>query len=45
MDLGGTVPDELLAEVCSSVQETVTKTIPERKKCKKANGYPRRPHK
>ena len=30
------MPEELLAEVCNSVQETVTKTIPKRKKHKKA---------
>ena len=28
------MPEELLAEVCNSVQETVTKTIPKRKKHK-----------
>ena len=30
------MPEELLAEVCNGVQETVTKTIPKRKTCKKA---------
>jgi len=30
------VPEELLMEVCDIVQEAVTKTIPKRKKCKKA---------
>ena len=30
------VPDELWTEVCDTVQETVIKTIPKKKKCKKA---------
>ena len=30
------VPDELWTEVCGIVQEAVTKTIPKKKKCKKA---------
>ena len=30
------VPDELWMEVCDIVQETVIKTIPKKKKCKKA---------
>jgi len=30
------VPDELWAEVCDIVQETGIKTIPKKKKCKKA---------
>ena len=30
------VPDELWMEVCDIVQETGTKTIPKKKKCKKA---------
>ena len=30
------VPDELWNEVCDTVQETVIKTIPMEKKCKKA---------
>ena len=29
-------PEELWMEVCNTVQEVVTKTIPEQKKCKKA---------
>ena len=29
------VPDELWTEVCDIVQETVNKTIPKKKKCKK----------
>ena len=30
------VPEELWMEVCNTVQEAVTKTIPKKKKCKKA---------
>ena len=30
------MPDELWMEVCDIVQETRTKTIPKKKKCKKA---------
>jgi len=30
------VPEELWTEVCDIVQEAVIKTIPEKKKCKKA---------
>ena len=30
------VPEELLTEICNIVQEAVTKTIPKKKKCKKA---------
>ena len=30
------MPEELLTEICNIVQETVTKTIPKKKKCKKA---------
>ena len=30
------VPDELWNEVCDTVQETAIKTIPKKKKCKKA---------
>ena len=36
LDLIDRVPDELWTEVCNSVQEAVTKTIPKKKKCKKA---------
>ena len=35
-DLIHRVPDELLTEVCDVIQETGTKTIPKKKKCKKA---------
>ena len=30
------MPEELWMEACNTVQETVTKTIPKKKKCKKA---------
>ena len=30
------MPDELWTEVCDTVQETGSKTIPKKKKCKKA---------
>ena len=30
------VPEELLMEVCDTVQEAVIKTVPKKKKCKKA---------
>ena len=36
LDLIDTVPEELLTEVCKIVQEAVFKTIPKKKKCKKA---------
>ena len=36
MDLVGRVPEELWTEVCDTVQETGIKTIPRKKKCKKA---------
>ena len=36
LDLIDTVPEELWTEVCDVVQETVIKTIPKEKKCKKA---------
>ena len=36
LDLIDRVPDELSAEVCDIVQETGIKTIPKKKKCKKA---------
>ena len=35
-DLIDRVPDELWTEVCDIVQETGIKTIPKKKKCKKA---------
>ena len=36
LDLIGRVPEELWTEVCNTVQEAVIKTIPNKKKCKKA---------
>ena len=36
LDLVERVPEELRTEVCNIVQEAVTKTIPKKKKCKKA---------
>ena len=36
LDLIDRVPDELRTEVCDIVQETGIKTIPKKKKCKKA---------
>ena len=35
LDLTDRVPEELWTEVCDIVQETVIKTIPKKKKCKK----------
>ena len=43
LDLIDRVPEELWMEVRDSVQEAVIKTIPKKKKCKKANGCLRRP--
>ena len=39
------VPDDLWTELGDIVQETGIKTIPKRKKCKRANGCLRRPYK
>ena len=36
LGLTDTLPEELLTEICNIVQEAVTKTIPKKKKCKKA---------
>ena len=36
LDLVDRVPEELWTEVCNTVQEAVTKTIPNKKKCKRA---------
>ena len=36
LDLTDRVPDELWTKVCDIVQETGIKTIPKKKKCKKA---------
>ena len=38
-----TVPEELWTEVCDIVQEEVIKTIPEKKKCKKAKWFSEEP--
>ena len=37
LDLIDRVPEELWSEVCDIVRETGSKTIPKKKKCKKAN--------
>ena len=37
LDLINRVPDELWMEVCDNAQETGIKTLPKKKKCKKAN--------
>ena len=39
LDLTDRVPEELWMEVCDIVQEVVMKTIPKKKKCKKANRF------
>ena len=36
LDLADRVPEELWMEVHNTVQEVVTKTVPKKKKCKKA---------
>ena len=36
LDLINSVPEELWTEVCNIVQEAMIKTIPKKKKCKKA---------
>ena len=36
LDLIDRVPEELWTEVCNTVQEAVIKTIPKKKRCKKA---------
>ena len=45
LDLVDRVPEEIRREVCNIVQEAVTKTIPKKKKRKKANVCLRRPYK
>ena len=40
LDLIDKVPDELWMEVRDNIQETVIKTIPKKKKCKKAKWLP-----
>ena len=41
LDLIDRVPEELWTEVCNIVQEAVIKTIPKKKKCKKAKWLPK----
>ena len=45
LDLINRMPEELLMEVRDIVQEAVIKTIPKKKKCKKAQGCLSRPYK
>ena len=45
LDLIDRVPEELWTEVCDIVQETGSKTIPKKKKCKKAKWLLRSPYK
>ena len=45
LDLIDQVPEELQIEVCNTVQEAVTKTIPKKKKCKTQNRCLRKPYK
>ena len=42
LDLIDRVPEKIWMEICNTVQEVVTKTIP--KKMKSKNGYLRRPY-
>ena len=44
-DLTDRVPEELWTEVHDIVQEAAIKAIPKKKKCKRQNGYLRRPYK
>ena len=45
LDLIHRVPDELWTGVCDTVQETGSKTIPKKKKCKEAKWLSGRPYK
>ena len=45
LDLGDRVPEKLWTDIQNTVQEVVTKTIPQKKKCKKAKWCLRRPYK
>ena len=45
LDLIDKVPEELWKEVHDIVQEAVINTIPKKKKCKRQNGYLRKPYK
>ena len=40
LDLIGRMPEEIWTEVCDIVQDAVIKTIPKKKKCKKAKWLP-----
>ena len=40
LDLIDRVPEELWTEVCDILQEAVSKTIPKKKKCKRAKWLP-----
>ena len=40
LDLIDRVPEELWTGICDTVQEAVIKTIPKKKKCKKAKCLP-----
>ena len=44
LDLIDRVPEELWTDVCDTVQAAGINTIPNKKKCKKANGCLRRPY-
>ena len=39
LDLGDRVPEDLWMDIHNTVQEAVTKTIPKKKKCKKAKRW------
>ena len=45
LDLIDRLPEELWTEVCDIVQESGIKTIPKKKKCKKAKCCLKRPYK
>jgi len=45
LELIDRMPDELWMEVCDNVQETGNKTLPKKKKCKKAKWLSENPYK
>ena len=45
LDMIDRLPEELWTEVYNTVQEAVIKTIPKKKKCKKAKWLPEEPYK
>ena len=45
LDTRDRVPEELWMEVCDIAQETIIKTIPKKKKCKKAKWLSEEPYK